>query len=125
MPISRVHGVEESMPQIREALLDAPDTAEQVLGSGYMASMWKRLEKKSRDSYVVGIKRYLGVLRRRPELGVWGALEEPLLQVVRAGHYEGPIKKVLSELRIVEKAGRIPTIVQVGDWQMVRAVEKL
>ena len=45
--------------------------------------------------------------------------------MVRARHYEGPIKKVLSGLHIVEKAGRIPTIVQAGGWQMFRAMEKL
>ena len=45
--------------------------------------------------------------------------------MVRAGHYEGPIKKVLSGLCMVEKAGRIPTIVQASEWQMVKAMEKL
>ena len=45
---------------------------------------------------MAGIQRYLGVLRRHPNLGVRGALEQALLQVVWAGHYEGPIKKVLS-----------------------------
>uniref|UniRef100_A0A7S4LMB7 Uncharacterized protein n=1 Tax=Eutreptiella gymnastica TaxID=73025 RepID=A0A7S4LMB7_9EUGL len=90
-----------------------------------MATMWKRLEKKSRDGYVAGFRRYLGVLCRRPDLGVRGALEETLPQVVRAGHYEGPIKKILAGLRIVEKSGRIPTVGQPRDWQMVKVVEKL
>ena len=76
-----------------------------------MATVWKRLEKKSQDGYVAGIRRYLGILRRRPDLGVRGALEETLVQVVRAGHYEGPIKKILAGLCIVEKPGCIPTVV--------------
>ena len=76
--------------------MDALDAAEQELGSGYMATIWKRLGKKSRDGYVAGIRRYLWVLHRRPELGDRGGLEEALLQVVRAGQHEGPIKKVLS-----------------------------
>ena len=83
-----------------------------------MATVWKTLEKKSRDGSVARIRRYLGVCRR-PELGVRVALEEALLQVVQACHYEGIIKKVLSRLRIVEKAGRILTVVQARDWQMV------
>ena len=90
-----------------------------------MATVWKRLEKKSRDGYVSGIRRYLGTVCKRPDLGVRGALEETLLQVVRAGHYEGPMKKILAGLRIVEKSGRIPTVVQPGDWHLVKAVEKL
>ena len=57
MPISRVQGVEESTHQIQEALFDAVDAAEQELGSGYMATVWKRLEKRSRDGYVAGIRR--------------------------------------------------------------------
>ena len=40
MPIPRVRGVEESVQQIREALLDAVDAAEQELGSGHMAT-WR------------------------------------------------------------------------------------
>ena len=72
MLISRVQGADESVQQIREALLDAVDTAEKELGSGYMATLWKRWEKNSRDGYVAGIQRYLGVLHRRPELGVRG-----------------------------------------------------
>ena len=99
--------------------------AEQEPGSVYGATVWKRLEKKSTDVYVAGIKRYLGVFRRHPNLGIQGALEETLLQTVRTGPYEGPIKKVLSRLRIVEKAGRIPKIVQAGDWQIVKAMENL
>ena len=90
-----------------------------------MATAWKRLEKRSSDGFVAGIRRYLRVLRRRPELGVGGALEEALLKVVRASHYEGPIKRVLSGLQILKQAGRIPPVAQAGDWQMVRAVEKL
>ena len=35
-----------------------------------------------------------------PTLGC-GALEEAMLQVVRAGHYEGPIKKILAGLRVI------------------------
>ena len=70
-----------------------------------MAAVWKRLEKKSRDGYVAGIRRYSGVRRRRPNRQVRGALEEALLQVVRAGHYQSPIKKILLGLRIVEKVG--------------------
>ena len=101
------------------------DTAEQELGSGYTATVWKRLEKKSRDGYVAGIRRYLGILCRRPDLGVRGAPEETLLQVVWVGHYEGLIKKILAGLCIMEKSGRIPTVVQPGDWQLVKAVEKL
>ena len=123
-PVHHVPGSAESVEEIKEPLLGAVDAAEQELGSGYMATIWKRLEKKSRDGCMAGIRRYLGVLLRRLDLGVRGALEEALVPV-RAGHYEGPIKKVLSGLRIVEKAGRIPTLVQVGDWQWVRAVEKL
>ena len=80
-----------------------------------MATVWKRLEKRSRDGFVAGVRRYLGDLCRRPSWGSGGPLEEALLQVVRAGHYEGPIKKVFAELRIVEKAGRIPTVIQAGD----------
>ena len=118
-------GVEDPVQSIREALLEAVGTAEQELGSGYMATVWKPLEKKSRGGYLAGIRRYLGVLRRRPDLVVRGALEETLLQVVRAGHHEGPIKKVLAGLRSVEKTGQIRTVVQLGDWQMVKAVEKL
>ena len=40
------------MKQIPDALLDAVDAAERALGSGYMATLWKRLEKRSRDRYV-------------------------------------------------------------------------
>ena len=58
-----------------------------------MAAVWKRLEKRSKNAYVAGIQQYLRVFRGRSELGVKGALEEALLQVVRAGHYEGPIKR--------------------------------
>ena len=45
--------------------------------------------------------------------------------MVRAGNYEGPIKKVLSGLRVVEKVERIPTVVEAEEWQKVRAAEKL
>ena len=60
MPIPRVQGFEESIEHIRETLLDTVDAAEQELGSGHMASVWKRLEKRSRDGSVVDIRRYLG-----------------------------------------------------------------
>ena len=60
-----------------------------------------------------------------PTLGVRGALGEAMLQVVRLGHYEGPIKKILAGLRVIEKAGRIPTVVQAGDWLMVKAMDQL
>ena len=73
MLLSRVQGADESVQQIREALLGAVDAAEQKLWSRYMLAVWKRLEKKSRDGYVAGIRRYLGVLRRRPELEVRGS----------------------------------------------------
>ena len=72
MPLCRVGGADESVQQIREALLGAVDAAEQELWSRYMATVWKSLEKKSRDGYVAGIRRYLGVLRGRPELEVRG-----------------------------------------------------
>ena len=45
MPISHVQGADETVQQIREALLDAMDAAEQGLGSRYMATVRKRLEK--------------------------------------------------------------------------------
>ena len=61
-----------------------------------MATVWKRLEPKSRDGYVAGIRRYLGVLCRQPNLGVQVGLEEAVLQVMQAGHYEGPNKKILA-----------------------------
>ena len=75
-----------------------------------MAAVWKRLEKKSKDGVLADIRRYLRVLCRRSELGV-----QEEFQVVRAGRYERPIKKVLLQIRIVE-AGTIPTVVQAGDW---------
>ena len=49
------------------------------------------VEARTQNSrYVAGIRRYLGVVCRRPDLGVRGALEETILQVVWARHYEGP-----------------------------------
>ena len=72
MPLPHVQGVEDSVQRMREAWLGAVDAAEQELRSGYMATVWKRFEKKSRDGYVAGVQCYLGFLRKHLELGVKG-----------------------------------------------------
>ena len=54
--VHHVPGSAESVEEITGALLGTVHAEKKEVGSGYMATIWKRLEKKSRDGCMAGIR---------------------------------------------------------------------
>ena len=70
-----------------------------------MATVWKRLEKKTRDGYVAGIRRYLGVIRRRPEPGVRGPWKRRYSKWCGQATMEAPSKRCYPDYASCKKQG--------------------
>ena len=61
----------------------------------------------------------------RASMGGYPALEGRLLEIARHGYFEGPVNKVLSGIRMAEKAGVIQSLLRGSDWIFAKSLEKL
>ena len=50
-------------------------------------------------------------------------MESRLLAIAQADQSESLAKAVLSAARLVEKMGRMPSVVRASDWNLVMAIE--
>ena len=48
-----------------------------------------------------------------------------MLEIARDGYFEGPVKKLLSGVRMADKAGVIQPLVRGSDWIFAKSLEKL
>ena len=94
-------------------------------GSSYASMLWGRLEPGTRLGYVAALRQFLGYSRVHGWLSPREALEGRLLEIARDGYFEGPVKKVLSGLRMAEKACVIQPLVRQSDWIFLKSLEKL
>ena len=74
--------------------------------------MWRPSRKCSTTRYTDG----WGPKRR---------LDGMLLQIAREGSYEGPVKKLLSGIRVAEKGGLLVPVVHEADLVFAKLLEKL
>ena len=101
--------------QFRESTWSTIWAPEKDVGDLHMSMVWARLESNNKKGDTDALQGMLKVGRQRPDLGPRAKLEETMLQHVRARNHEGPIKKLLFAVRIVEKGGHIPRLVREGD----------
>ena len=74
---------------------------------------------------MAALRQFLKYSRVHGWLSPRAALEGRLLEIARDGYFEGLVKKVLSGLRMVEKAGVIQSLVRGSDWIFSKSPEKL
>ena len=72
--------------------------------------MWRKLEDGTRKAYAGALYKFLRYSRINGFLSPFEALQGRLLQPARDGHYESPLKALLSGLRLTEKMPIIPAI---------------
>ena len=94
-------------------------------GSSYASVLWGRLEPGTRLRYVAALQPFLRYSRVHGWLSPRETLEGRLLEIARDGYFEGPVEKLLSGVRMAEKAGVIQSLVRGSDWIFVKSLEKL
>ena len=78
-----------------------------------------------RDGYVAAIKNILQYSGIHGWLRPGEALDGRLLQIATEGFFEGPVKKQLSGIKVVEKGGVVSLVVEEADWVFAKSTEKL
>ena len=91
----------------------------------YVSVVWRRLEHGSRLGYVGAMRQFLSYSRVHGWLSPREALEGRLLEIARDGYFDGPVKKLLSGIRLAEKADVIQPLVRGSDWIFAKSLEKL
>ena len=86
--------------------------------------VWGRLEHGTRLGYVAAMQRFLRYSRVHGWLSPREALEGRLLEIARDGYFDGPVKKLLSGIRLAEKADIIQSLVRGSDWIFAKSMEK-
>ena len=94
------------------------------MGSSYSATAWRKLAEGTQKVYKGAIHKFVRFSRVRAYLAPREAIQERLLQIVRDGHFESPVKSLLSALRFAEKMDLVPKYVVEGDWIFASALEK-
>ena len=94
-------------------------------GSSYASVLWGRLEPGTRLGYVAALRHFLRYSRVPGWLSPGETLEGRLLEIARDGYFEGPVKKLLSGVKMAEKAGVIQSLVRGSDWIFTKSLEKL
>ena len=111
--------------RLRNGLEEFVAAEGEPFGSSYASILWGRLEPGTRLGYVAALWQFLRYSRVHGWLSPREALEGRLLEIARDGYFEGPVKKVLSGLRMAEKAGVIQFLVRRSDWIFSKSLEKL
>ena len=94
-------------------------------GSSYASVLWGRLEPGTRLGYVAAMRQFVRYSCVHGWLSPRDTLEGRLLEIARDGYLEGPVKKLLSGVRMAEKAGVMQSLVRGSDWIFATSLEKL
>ena len=108
--------------RVRNTLGAFLEEAEREIGSSYEATVWHKLEADTRKAYAGALYKFLRYSKINGFMGPREALKDRMLQVVRDGQYESPIKALLSRLRL---AAIIPAIVVPADRMFAEWLERL
>ena len=115
----------EEATRLRNGLEEFVAAEGEPFGSLYASVLWGRLEPGTRLGYVAAIWQLLKYSRVHGWLSPREALEGLLLGIARNGYFEGPVKKLLSGVRMAEKACVMQSLVRGSDWIFAKSVEKL
>ena len=111
--------------RLRNGLEEFVAAEGEPFGLSYASVLWGRLEPGTRLGYVAALRQFLRYSPVHGWLSPREALEGRLLEIARDGYFEGPVKKVLSGVRMAEKAGVIWSLVRGSDWIFAKSLEKL
>ena len=70
-------------------------------GSSWVSVLWGRSEPGTRLGYVAALRQFLRYSRVHGWLSPRDTMEERLLEIARDGYFEGPVKKLLSGVRML------------------------
>ena len=109
--------------RLRNGLEEFVAAEGEPFGSSYASILWGRLEPRTRLWYVAALRQFLRYSRVHGWLSPREALKGQLLEIARDGYFEGLVKKVLSGLRMAEKAGVIQPMVRGSDRIFSKSLE--